>query len=1003
MSDSEARDVAVTEFKKTLLVEAGAGTGKTTLLVRRICALIESGVKVERIAAVTFTVKAAGELKERLRLELKKSDTPQASEALQFLDRMAVGTIHSLAAEFLRTLPIEAQLPPEFIPLDELQQASASRDFRTEWLSQMLNRATPRAFELAERLGIDLLGTGDKSLAGLFNSLVASAIDLQCLSTTTVGETLSSACAILQSQIRALAGRAELCTDKSDKLYAGIIAVVQWSASQPADVLSEAGIEWLTKFKKPSYGSAKNWGGKEELTGTKELVAEIVEQKGLVAGLLTSMVCNEIVEWIKPAVSEFRSTLRARGAISFDDQLLLCRNMLRDSKIARDFFKSRFDHIHIDEFQDTDPVQVEILYFLSEQKRAHAKSWMEVSLEPGKLFVVGDPKQSIYGFRGADLRIYKNVAQRIEADKDNCAKLSIVQNFRSFPAILEEVNKVFAPVMLGQSEFEAAYEPLKPKDGAEDDSCAVELLIPPSSYSREGASAKQLAAHEAGAIAGHIQTLKATERDFDLSKVAVLMLSGTNAASLVNSFGVHGIPFVSFLNSAYASRVEVEAVLTMLHALANPQHTTAVIGVLRSPWFAVSDDEIFEHKLSGRTFVYTDPQPDDSRAGQALNSLHRWHKRSRETSASSLLDFLFDEFPIEIVFGLKSEGVQRAQNLQALPGIIRKLETAGSSSLADIAARLSEMTSFVQSTELEARDENRKSVQVMTLHKAKGLEFDYVYLYSFSDHTKSDSGWLVHKGLENGDHQIALKVSDDFATQNYDFVKTAKANARDAELQRLLYVGMTRAKRKLILPLGWKRRKKKGNVPYVPSALAPRYRLDEANHIDLSATKATATAAVFSPESNFFPYATQLQIEQRDDGSSAAQFHQWKEVRAARLKELSVESAEKKQEQAIAWERVRARRVGSFVHAVLEQLAKGKSQEHAERLALRTLSLDSDDLTEARTMIGRARKSNLFSVELPAAQKIFTELACLYLISQRFMRCRDHPDINRDRLRCSHR
>lgn len=132
--------------------------------------------------------------------------------------------------------------------------------------------------------------------------------------------------------------------------------------------------------------------------------------------------------------------------------------------------------------------------------------------------------------------------------------------------------------MLGQSEFEAAYEPLKPKDGAEDDSCAVELLIPPSSYSREGASAKQLAAHEAGAIAGHIQTLKATERDFDLSKVAVLMLSGTNAASLVNSFGVHGIPFVSFLNSAYASRVEVEAVLTMLHALANPQHTTAVIG-----------------------------------------------------------------------------------------------------------------------------------------------------------------------------------------------------------------------------------------------------------------------------------------------------------------------------------------------------------------------------------------------------------------------------------------
>ncbi|MBL0062210.1 MAG: UvrD-helicase domain-containing protein [bacterium] len=375
MSDQRARDEAVSNFSQTILVEAGAGTGKTTLLVNRICALIETGVEAVKIAAVTFTVKAAGELKERLRKKLKQTDSPNAKRALQQLDRMTVNTIHGLAAELLRTLPVEAHLPPEFIALDDLQQTAAVTEFRTNWLLRALDNDVPKSLELADALGLDLLGSEKKGLAKLFDVLNRSMVNLNDV---TAGEAASEdvdrLLADIRQKVTLLAQLATGCIDFSDILYGLTKSIISWNGLEPKSVITREGIAWLQSVRiKKDKGNKKNWASAEILDQVRALCSDIAFSVDCLKQIVTSIVCNDIVNWLSPAVTDFRKHLRDSGTIGFDDLLILCRDMLQESMVARDYFKSRYGYVHIDEFQDTDPIQVEIL-FISVKRARHMQA-----------------------------------------------------------------------------------------------------------------------------------------------------------------------------------------------------------------------------------------------------------------------------------------------------------------------------------------------------------------------------------------------------------------------------------------------------------------------------------------------------------------------------------------------------------------------------------------------------------------------------------------------------
>ncbi|MBL0062209.1 MAG: UvrD-helicase domain-containing protein [bacterium] len=583
--------------------------------------------------------------------------------------------------------------------------------------------------------------------------------------------------------------------------------------------------------------------------------------------------------------------------------------------------------------------------------------------------MVGDPKQSIYRFRGADVRIYKRVARMIE---EKGKKLAITRNFRSRPTILSEVNAVFEPVMQGESDDEANYVALEPADGAAPDPRAVELLLPPTSYDCATQNAAQSAAQEAAAIANHIALQKEVNPSFSYSAVAILMRTGTKVAQLQDALSARGIPFISFMNSAFTSRVEIESLVTILSAIANPQHTVATIGTLRSPWFSISDDDIFAHKLAGRSFVYTDAHSAEDLVCAALRELSKWHALSKQAEPSTLIEELLAAFPIDIIYGLKSEGVLRVQNIQTLIELVRRLEQGGVVSLSAIVDRISDMRRLVQSTELEARDDSREAVQLLTLHKAKGLEFKCVYLYNYTEKIRASGEWLLRKSLDNEPHQLGISGSNNFRTRNWDSVDAANKSAESAELQRLLYVGMTRAKDKLILPLGWSRSGKQASIPI---ALKARYRLDEQGRVGVTDTDAVATISTELARSEFNPLASRHLGEDGDPATYVEKHRTWHANLADRVNTLGVVVSQIDDEEAeVDWSRVRARKIGTYVHAVLEQSAKGISIADAEKLASRGISMNTNEELEAKTIIEQVLQSPLFTVELPAARRIITEL-----------------------------
>lgn len=980
MSDEQARARAISDYKTTFLVEAGAGTGKTTLLIDRICGLLETDALAEEIVAVTFTVKAAGELKDKLRIALARRTSERAKQALKDLDRMLVNTIHGLASELLRTLPVEAKLPPEFTALDELQHNTAREEFRYAWLAKALDAPVPVSLELAAELGLDIVGDSKKSISKLFDVLNKIPSDLNNISTGNAGAAdLEIVVGVIEQIARQLARTATQCADPSDKLAAAIASASAWAGARPTDLLTRAGIDWLNSFKKPGKndGIKGNWGSAE----AKAEVLATFEQLGTAVcsamQTITSVVIQDCMTWLSRSNIEFRNGLRESGQIGFDDLLILCRDMLRDSQVARSHFKSRFKFLHIDEFQDTDPTQVEILFFLAEVENEFARDWLTLTLQPGKLFVVGDPKQSIYSFRGADVRIYNRVAKRIEATGE---KLNITRNFRSRAGIIEEVNAVFSAVMQNETEETPTYQPLDCARTGEQEYADVEIIVPPASYDIATTLAPQAARAEAEAIAEHLLRTKESGELTCYSHAAILMRGGTQLDILQNTLSAHKLPFISFMNSAFTSRVEIESTLTALSAIANPQHTVATIGVLRSPWFTISDEEIFGHKFSGKSFVYTDAQPTETKVGQALAQLANWHRQSKHMSAGDLLEEMLNHEPVEIHYGLKSEGVQRVQNLRTLIDLVRRLESGGLLGLQAVVGRLFAMTKLVQGTELDARDGSRDAIQILTLHKAKGLEFRVVYLFRLRDSLKDRGEWQFRKSLEDGPHRIGISFDKKkcWKTETFDDLKTENERAQLAEEQRLQYVGMTRARDRLILPLGWAHGKEIKDEEYLPEAFRKRYYAVETKRISVENTQALLLEAAVQPNSDFRAYRPQFgeNTQKESNALILGKWQTWQTQHAARVAELTRSASQLPQIQPepVEWSRVRAQRIGTAVHAVLERLAKLAPLAEATAFARTRFSLSESEFTETLELAQVAAASPIFTDELPSARRVFTEL-----------------------------
>ena len=481
-ADDLERRQATTTFDRNVVVTAGAGTGKTTLLVERCVNLLmrpSDPVEMTELVALTFTNKAANEMKARLRDRLEvlaghRTGGPAAKEAeaaaldalrerysittddihgrarkaLQQLERAQIGTIHSFAAALLRLYPLETGLNPQFREDDGRLR---KRQFDTGWglwLDEELSGTGPRTEEWKKILGrFSLDRLGELALA-----LCADNVDLDGLQRPggpddpagVLGQWLRG----LEDAITDLIHRHPKQRRIEQALAVGR-RVIQAAGGGGASVDDEE-LSLLRGLTAP-----KDWA-QEDFHHARNLVTD-VRALAQVDPVEIHRLCALLV----PFARQCREDFARHGLVTFDGLLVRSRDLLRDHPRIREELKTRFKAILVDEFQDTDPLQYEIILWLCEEPSRRAASWRDIRLAPGKLFVVGDPKQSIYGFRGADIAAYLQVVKEV-IQAQNGVEYRLTANFRSDARILDVVNGVFEHLIREEPGLQPEYIALQP-------------------------------------------------------------------------------------------------------------------------------------------------------------------------------------------------------------------------------------------------------------------------------------------------------------------------------------------------------------------------------------------------------------------------------------------------------------------------------------------------------------------------------------------------------------
>jgi ATP-dependent helicase/nuclease subunit A len=829
--DSAARGRARSDLETSLCVEAGAGTGKTSLLVDRFLAIVMSGkASCGQIVAITFTEKAAGEMKVRLRARImdrlaEPGDPARAREnldaALDELERAPISTIHSFAATILREHPVEAGVDPNFTQLDALE----SELFFDECWNDFLLRgagewgATLRRFislggsiadlrsivdtfsaNRAERCCGHIFGAQTGAGAG---GVRAAADADESQATADAGEGASPAS--LRGSFAAAAGRLSTlardhCVNPDDlggKAIEGFLAGLE-----ALDLLRDDDLEYflLTLLvPKGTKGSKGNWRPAEACAEQKAVFKELGELQARERERVSDELRGRLERFSAAFLAFVERRKAEAGILDFDDLLIKTRMLCNDPD-ALDGLRERYRFILVDEFQDTDPVQAEIVYLLSGApgRRGDAEP------EPGKLFIVGDPKQSIYRFRRADIEIYELVKERVTARGE---RLAITQNFRSVPGIVDWVNETFSEIMQpsDKGRFQPPYEGIHAfRTGEGRPVVCLDLELAP-----EDSNAGGVRRVEGEAIARVVHRLveggmtvrdpaNGQTRPLGYGDIAVIYPGTTGIDYYEEPLRAESIPYIVEGGKLYYTREEVRDLASAVWSIEDPYDRLALLAALRSPIFGASDEELFLFKRAGGKLDYLDPGaealgqfPGLAEAFSILSELHL--KRNDLGPSGVILDLLRRTKYLELSL-LRPHGDQRVSNVRKAISSARDFE-AKFQSFRRFARWFRDQETLASSEgESPIVEEQSQAVRLLTVHKAKGLQFPVVILANLIQSKRSSSRLLVEGGSRLA-FKLGLLETSDYAEL------LERERARDAaETVRLLYVAATRAGDLLVIP-----------------------------------------------------------------------------------------------------------------------------------------------------------------------------------------------------------
>ncbi len=834
-------------------VRAAAGSGKTTALVARMVALVRVGVAVEDLTAITFTRKAAGEMSTRFYEELRRAqtalpkDSPQRTRvdrALRNAQQTFIGTVHAFCARLLRERPIAADLPPGFVAGLEDREERELRERAWERYLRNLRAVRPERIEALAALGVEPEGLNDyfKQLCEHpeLDAYVDAPAEIPDLSEA-VAEARKRLAAWQAQRPEALPnGRddAMKAFDKAEKMvsHTDLDSPVQQASFLElfADVTDEDSADVTLKCWRGPETDAYDWARSLRDEHLPALFRNVVRPA---LRQWRAYVHREVVEFVQPAVDIFTELRREEGRLTFHDLLIHTRDLLRDSPRIREAIQERHPRLLVDEFQDTDPLQAEILFYLTSQDLTETV-WTDCQPMPGSLFIVGDDKQSIYRFRRADMEVFESVGRLIEETGGEAVTLT--KNFRSLSPICDWCDTAFGPIFEDPelSDLQARYTPFDPQRTTDREEPGLRRIEIDKVHGNWG---RQIAEEDASRIAQFIRAARAGALDerfygegettvfsggADFSDFLILTRTKSRLSVYAEALAERGLPYTVTGSEDLGEAAELKAIVDLLTCALRPDDAVACVAYLKGPLVGASDDDLYQFSRAGGTFdqmhepVSTSVRRalDEDRItlfAEAFDHLRSARRVLRDMRPSVALEQIVDD--LGLLAGAahpadSTEGSLRAGHVLRTLTIVRSLAAQGLSwgEVLKELQRILDGEEDVDGMTLETGSED--AVRVMNVHQAKGLEAPVVFLadpYSRGSgppvrhHVHREAGQLVAPIVQgSGYHQTVTHPPLGWTEATEDgeeAFRTREERHEKAEERRLLYVAATRAQKLLVV------------------------------------------------------------------------------------------------------------------------------------------------------------------------------------------------------------
>jgi len=819
--DQGERDIILRDVHRTLLVEAAAGTGKTTAMIGRMVNLLSTGTsRVQTLAAVTFTRKAAAELRSRFQVQLEKAygqadgvSKRLLGEALAGLERCFIGTIHSFCGRMLRERPVEAGVDIAFEEVDENDDGRMREQAWDQYVAELYADNSP-TLERLEELGVEI-GQLRTAFMKFSDYPDVDAWPARTLPPPDPSRALEP----LEHMIRHMEDVLPSLPDHygNDKLMPKYRLLPLMFRQVRRDQLPDL-MEIFGQFKS-AVPVQKLWpGGASQAKEEEALWNDFTENiaKPLVKSWLEYRY-EPLLAAIRPAVSLYDQLRKRAGKCNYQDLLMHSARLLRDKPAIREYFRSRFTHLLVDEFQDTDPVQAEVLMYLTSDDPRET-NWRACRPVAGSLFVVGDPKQSIYRFRRADIVTYNQVKDIIEQSGGQIVHLSA--NFRTVGPLVNWVNKAFQnDFSVFPPECSPEYVPLISAREFESDFPSVGVRA--VGIPKDIRTVDAVAEYEADLIARCIRndlaaqipvprTLKEKDTGFASAAEPGDFLIVTPNTAHLSVYGRKlqelGIPHQVTGGSALNQVTELRLLNTCLKAVMDPDNPVALVATLRSELFGVSDAALFKFKRGRGRFSFNAAvpleleEPDAGTFRDAFKRLKQYALWLATFPAISAVEKIINDLGLAARSAVAAGGDLQAGSLLKAVELLRDSQQA-SWTAADVVDRLTRVIDREENHDgIPARSHQAGVVRVMNLHKVKGLEAPLVFLADPTgkvtrepdlhiDRSGSETlGYMIIEGSVVGAFPAVLAKPE-----RWDMFAGKESNFSKAEDLRLLYVAATRA------------------------------------------------------------------------------------------------------------------------------------------------------------------------------------------------------------------